>query len=563
LLLLDGIDELSSTEYNLTIKKLIQIKQKYPQILIITPIRPEQTFYITQLGFQPLYITAWDSASISTFLTKWEKVWNISEFLSEKQTSIKEIPADILNSWVWKERELLSPLEWTLLIWGIKANDINSLDLSMLSESYIQRKITNDKWISALAAVSGNLVKDGSSLLLPEILDKLARSGVQIESLITDRIIIPVSDVDYRFVNPFIFAYFSRKSGKLPETRTFSPLDASFYQQYLGTPIPPITNTVEFIQSTISGLEDSQIPFIQIFDRITNLSLLKLTPSEISPLIAIVKIEKLPVGLRLAILSNIHFAFHPSISDLTNLLLSSDSSTARSITAILLGSECDKSSEKTLLDLLSDPVIEVRGAACFALIKIGSATALQTVVDVLLEGNEELKRYAAEALTNDPVQGYDILKQTIHSPTISVRRASVQALACIPEDWVIELLTQISVEDDQWIIRDMAVQMLEYRQKPNVYIPHHTPSAADASWLIQIASSKGLGISRGDTPYALLFELLTAGSLEEQLAALDYLGDANHKETREQLIKKATGPENLAREKAAYLLWLNSQRTIK
>jgi HEAT repeat protein len=563
LLLLDGMDELSSTDYSLAIKKLIQIKQKYPKILIITAIRPEQTYYISQMGFQPLFITTWDSTTVDAFLEKWEKVWNISAFLAGKQTKIDEIPSEILDSWISKDRKLLSPLDWTLLIWGVKSNDIQSFDLPMLIESYIHRKIKDEKWLKSLRDVASGMIQEGDTILSAAYMDKLGKSGISIDTLIKSRILIPVSANEFRFVHPIILAYLSQKSTTSPENDTLSPLDISFYQQYLGVVVPPITKPIEYIQATISGIVDAQFSFIQILDRFAKLSYIKLTPREIAPLISIVKLEMMPVGIRLAMLSILQSAFHPSISELTTLLLSSDSPTARSITAIHLGSEGDRSAEKTLLDLLSDPVPDVRGAACFALMKMGSATGLQAVVDQLLEGNEELKRYAAEALTNDPIQGYEILKQTVHSPAISIRRASVQGLACIPEDWVIELLTQLSVEDDQWIIRDMAVQMLEFRQKSNPYIPRHIPLAADASWLIQMASAKGIGISRGDTPYEVLFEVLSNGSLEEQLAAMDYLGDASRKETLEQLKKKARGPENMAREKAAYLLWLNSLRNTR
>ena len=563
LLLVDGIDELSSAEYSLAIKKLIQIKQKYPKILIITTIRPDQTFYVSQLGFQSLFITTWDSSATALFLTKWEKAWNALASLTDKKNKINEIPADILSSWVRKDRKLLSPLDWTLLIWGVKSNDIQSLDIPMVLESFIHRKIKNKKWFVPLREVSGIMIQEGSSVLSHSNMDKLVRSGISRDSLLINRIFIPLSTNEFRFLNPIYFAYLSRKSGKTPEIGTLSPLDVSFFQQYLGTAVPPIPKPVEYIQATISRIVDAEIPFIQLLDRLTKLSYVELSPREISPLISIVKLEMIPLGIRMAMLSIIHSAFHPTISDLTNLLLISDSQSARSITAILLGSEGDRSVEKTLLDLLADPILEIRGAACFALMKIGSATSLQAVMDQLLEGNEELKRYAAEALANDPIQGYEILKQTVRSPNISIRRASLQGLASIPEDWVLELLAQISVKDDQWIIRDMAVQMLEFRQKPNAYIPRHIPLAADASWLIQLAGARGMGISRSDVPYDLLFEVLTVGSLEEQLAALDYLGDVSHKETLEQLKKKARGSENMAREKAAYLLWLNSLRTTK
>ena len=327
--------------------------------------------------------------------------------------------------------------------------------------------------------------------------------------------------------------------------------------------MPPISRPDEFIRATISGIIDAQFTFVELLARFIKLSYVQLSPREIAPLIAIIKLETIPAGMRMAMLSILDSAFHPFISDLINLLLTSDSPSTRSMAAVLLGSRGDRASEKTLLGLLEDPILEVRGAACFALIKIGSASSLQAVVDQLLEGNEELKRYAAEALANDPVQGYEILRQTIHSSTISIRRASLQGLACIQEDWVLEILTRLSVEDDQWIIRDMAVQLLEFHQKPSAYIPRHVPLAADASWLIQKASARGLGISRGDIPYDLLYEVLTAGNSEEQLAALDYLGDASRKETFVQLKKKTLGPENMAREKAAYLLWLNSLRTAK
>jgi len=73
---------------------------------------------------------------------------------------------------------------------------------------------------------------------------------------------------------------------------------------------------------------------------------------------------------------------------------------------------------------------------------------------------------AAEALANDPNEGHAMLKDGATLKDILVRRAVVYGLARVDEPWALELLQTLQVEDDQWIVRTAATEVLDSMNPP-------------------------------------------------------------------------------------------------
>jgi HEAT repeat protein len=138
-----------------------------------------------------------------------------------------------------------------------------------------------------------------------------------------------------------------------------------------------------------------------------------------------------------------------------------------------------------------------------------------------LQGDEELRRAAAEALANDPAEGYAILKEGATLADIMLRRAVVHGLARTGQPWAIEILQHMQVEDDQWAVRNLASQYLEQKTDPRV--PHKLTPPSEAAWLIAFAGKQGTGIPRGGPATDILLNAFKSGNTEERLAALPYL----------------------------------------
>ena len=106
---------------------------------------------------------------------------------------------------------------------------------------------------------------------------------------------------------------------------------------------------------------------------------------------------------------------------------------------------------------------------------------------------------------------------------ILVRRASAYGLGRINEPWAQELLNNLQVLDDQWVVRNAAVEVVEDHQRPNPHIPKRLPPPSKSPWLIAFAGKQGLGISPDKPPTEVLLQALKAGDEDERLASLTYL----------------------------------------
>jgi len=157
------------------------------------------------------------------------------------------------------------------------------------------------------------------------------------------------------------------------------------------------------------------------------------------------------------------------------------------------------------------------------LVSIGTGPAMEAVARALLHGEEELRRAAAEALANDPKEGYAMLKEGITLADILLRRAVIYGLARVDEEWATEALQTIQVEDDQWVVRNSASEVLDRRVQDDPRLPHRLSPPSETPWLIEFAGKQGLGISPGSPATEILIAALKSDIEEERLAALPYL----------------------------------------
>jgi hypothetical protein len=106
---------------------------------------------------------------------------------------------------------------------------------------------------------------------------------------------------------------------------------------------------------------------------------------------------------------------------------------------------------------------------------------------------------------------------------LMVRRAAAYGLGRIHQPWADELLSKLQVEDEQWVVRNTASDIIEDRQKLNPHIPKRLPPPSESPWLIAFAGKHGMGISPDKQPTDLLLKALKSEDAEERLAALSYL----------------------------------------
>jgi HEAT repeat protein len=231
-----------------------------------------------------------------------------------------------------------------------------------------------------------------------------------------------------------------------------------------------------------------------------------------------------PLGLRGQALAAFLQSGDSSCPMLFRQLLIEQDSELLQLAALGSGALQDTKAIDLLANLLNSSSPNIRRAACLALVSIGTTAALDAVASALLHSDENLRRSAAEALANHPAEGHTMLREgSVMKEDLMVRRAVAYGLGRIREPWADELLSKLQVEDEQWVVRNTASDIIEDRQKPNPHVPKRLPPPSESPWLIAFAGKHGMGISPDKQPTDLLLKALKSDDAEERLAALSYL----------------------------------------
>lgn len=268
--------------------------------------------------------------------------------------------------------------------------------------------------------------------------------------------------------------------------------------------------------------------------------------------------DDLALGLRLRIAAALAFSGEKSIGALFRQMLAAPSLSMRILGALGCGLTRNAKSVDLLAQLLYEPSSQLSRAATLALVAIGTTAALETVTSALLQGDEPLRKAAAEALANDPEEGYAVLREGATVEDLAVRRAVVFGLARLRHaSWARELLETMQVEDSQWVVRNAAQQGLEaIDQIHRLRIPAPQPALHETAWLIAFASEHGMGVTE-KSAWETIGLALREGNEEQRLAALDLMRQhpSAARNSLPDLYRSLYGPEGEIREAAFWTLW--------
>ena len=240
-------------------------------------------------------------------------------------------------------------------------------------------------------------------------------------------------------------------------------------------------------------------------------------------LAGLLQAEGIPLALRAQAVAAFYWSGDPGAAPLFRQFIQTSSFELIQLAALGSGTVRDSKAIEFLSSILYAPSVSAQRAGCLALVAIGTGPAMETVARALLHGEEDLRRAAAEALANDTNEGHAMLKEGITLADILLRRAVIYGLARVEDDWAIEALQTIQVEDDQWVVRNSASEVLESKDAIDPRIPRQLTAPSETPWLIEFAGKQGVGISPGSPATEVLLTALKNGNEEERLAALPYL----------------------------------------
>jgi HEAT repeat protein len=112
------------------------------------------------------------------------------------------------------------------------------------------------------------------------------------------------------------------------------------------------------------------------------------------------------------------------------------------------------------------------------------------------------------------------------------------------------------VEDDQWIVRNAASEMIEARTRTvNPRAPRFLARPSESAWLIRFAATQGVGISPGASATSVLLAALKSEHGDERLAAVEYLKQSPAEGVVKGLYAAMFGGDSELREAAFLALW--------
>jgi HEAT repeat protein len=606
LLLVDGFDELTPEGQQLVSDFLRLLLNAYPKIRVVATGAPEYMDGLISLGFAPLALAAWNKQRESQFIQKWSALW--TQFVAVEawaQTGPEPVDPILLNEWINAETRGLTPLELTLKVWGAYAGDalgphtleaiashirrlapantpLAALEMLAMQVTLASQPVFDPRkareWVkqfetpeerdevssggesqpkaeqnAAEEALTGKSRKKKSKtdpLPTPGLLGRMASSGLVVSHL----------NNKMRFIHPVIGGFLAGRalSGfKADEILLTQPdwTGKILAMRYLAAygDVSDLVNRM---------LEWSRLPMHR--PMLTAARWLREAPRDapwrgklMAALAELLQTEGLPFSLRGQAIAAFVASGDPAVAVLFRQLTNTLSFELMRLVALGSGAMKDAKAVRVLEGMLQAPSLSARRAACLALVAIGTTEALEAVARTLLNADEDLRRAAAEALANDPAEGHAMLKDGATLADILVRRAVVYGLARVNEPWSTELLQKMQVEDDQWVVRNSASEILEQRahMMHNPHIPRPLKPPAQTPWLIELAGKQGVGIAPGSPATDILLAALKSDNEEERIAALPYLKQNPDDGIVKQIYNVMYADHPKAREAAFITLW--------
>jgi len=577
LLLLDGFDELNNDEHIEISQYLKVLLEEYPKTQVVLTGCPEFLEGLLDLGFESLTLMPWNAIVCDKFIDNWGSLWtNTVAAESWSQGNNEEsgqIDPLLVNAWLNNANEILTPLELTLKVWAGYAGDSLGPGVLDAIATHIRRLAPSGTPLAALETLGMQValstqsifdsraarewvknyeVPDGSDTDFEEAFDEenqkadsielenpkvdlhdqkkqsgpMVASSALLNKMTNSGILVSHSGNRMRFLHPVFGGYLAGRG------LAHQSVDESLLQQsdWSGKLLAMRYIAAHGDASKLANalLEQSNMPLHQSL--FYTARWLRDTPRNapwrgkvFTQLANLLQADGMPLTLRAQAVTAFYWSNDPGAGPLFRQFMQTPSFELLQMAALGSGAIRDQKSVEVLSDILNSSVPSAQQASSLALVAIGTTTALETVARALLSGNDDVRRAAAEALANDPNEGHEMLKDGMIMTDIMVRRAVIYGLARVDEDWAHEALENIQVEDDQWVVRNSASEVLESKNEiiPRIPQPLTPPSAT--TWVIEFAGKQGVGISPGSPATDVLIEALKSEVDEERLGALLYL----------------------------------------
>ena len=605
LLLLDGLDELNPQNVNEIQQFLRGLLQRYPRLRLVAATSPGDFGGLNQLGLVPLGMAVWNEQDKQVFINQWQTVWN-KFVVPDELTGADFIDSLLVCKWLGRREIGCSPLELTLKTWGAFAGDTLGPGAPNEIEAHIRRLTAGlSQAQPALEALAADMVKNlrpvmpqrdaentiarsvktlSSTPILPkpseddspEVTKSSREKGSDtratpasqlLSTLLNNRLLASYGHSQIGFAHSIFMGYLagSAYSGNVDPTPLNSQPDWTGRFITLGF-LGYFGNITGIVEKLLEEGRNTPI-HSQSFQAARWLQLASKNapwrPFVMRYLLNILQKDYETLGLSGRALTALTLAGDAGVNTLLRQLLRSNHANIRQLAALGLGMLGESKSVPDLASLLDDDSPGVVRAGCLGLIGIGNKAAIDAVITVLLNGSEEARRAASEALVNLPKEGLEILKEGMAMDDLLVRRAVIYGMVRAKDNELASLLEQTAIQDSQWVVKNAAAQALEGLRLPNPYIPKPAPPLTEQSWLINFAAKSGMGVGEPAQAFDMLLQALDRGEPAEKLKALEYLCLHNRLEAVPRLYHTYYGSKQDIREACYTVLWHTASAGIE
>jgi HEAT repeat protein len=519
LVLVDGFDEIGYTLWPEKLAWLERFRAEYGANFIVVCGPLEGYDSLANIGLTPLYIRPFSDPDFDTLVAKWTAAWPI---IAGSRRRPGAAPDEKVVKRVGLGNRGRTPIDVTLKLWAAFADDEKEPGRRGAYDFYIRTRLGADiEQRKPLAALAAALLDDKrgviqldelKAVVLPGGDGKLTLATVA-EKILNKGILTDVPNGGVTFRHPLICAALAAEDlVDAPRERVAQVADEPSWKDAM--PFAAALVAVEMaVLSRLNAPQDLRSS--RIFEMA---GWLAEAPADVAWRSELFRRFSVALGgpsqfpaTRERAAAALVTSRDKGVIFIFRQALKAPDFNVRRLGCIGLGAVGDPEALKDVGSMLADPDGDVQLAAGLALGALNSETAIETMMAGLFDGEESLRRAVAETLAALPEGGHQILRETIRSSDMLVRRASVFGLSRIKAPWALSLLYRTLLEDAQWYVRSAAEEAFKLAETPEGDGVLAHPDADSLPWLIEWAASKGEGVPNGPNARQVLIRALQEG----------------------------------------------------
>ncbi len=517
IIIIDGIDELYKDEAEKVFEFIFKTTKTRQLLKFVITTSPYFLGNLDLENFLTVEISPLSNKNINELNAKWIRHWYKNIFTNDKNPPLF-IKEKLLVNWTKLDLPNYTALEYTLFIWGALSGDLQGHNTIAIYQSHFLRIFQNNFQPEALGEIACKFINEKKSIINSKGFD-----STLINNLLDWGIIQKHND--YIFFNHLdLLGYLANLySKRLPLDKSITKLSRNPVDFTYASFLSSQENSFDWIEDIVNddqtAINFNLLLIIPWLRHTTNKTVWRITLFKM--IMRYLTISNIPLSIKYRYISAFMFSNDPSIGIILKQLLSNNDINLKKLALMSMGFFTSSQ------PFLQDGINELSGYSndlmkylVLVLSTNSDEVNLDSLARLLLSADENIRKLVSQCLANMNEQAKDVLKDAITMDDILVRRSAIYGLVHLDDIWVYDILKKLTVEDNQWVIRDMANQAFEYINTPKITPPKIKINLHELNWIIQFAANKNIGISPDSNPTQILSNLLTTGSETEKRKTL-------------------------------------------